>query len=502
MLKLIDRFLNSITMYRLTLYYLIVLVAWAVVASALNLLPYDALDILLSVCIALTVGYCANFVFAKIFGAVTNVESVYITILILVLIVPVKLPLNFMFVAGAAGLAMASKYLLTVEKRHIFNPAAISVAYISLLSAEHAATWWVGTPVMLPVVLVGGLLLMRKIRREKMIVVFLVVYLGTIICASYLNTQTLEGVLNSLSISLTRTALFFLAFVMLTEPMTAPATEPMQLLYAAIVAILNATPQLKLGIVFTPELALSIGNIFSHFVNPGYRFILPLQSIKQLTSDTVEFTFDAVKNFHFIPGQYMEWTLPHAHSDNRGVRRYFSLASSPTEATPKLLVKFYDPPSSYKRTMLAMKPQSVIVASQLSGDFTLPKDTDTPLALVAGGVGVAPFRSMVKYIIDKKIKVDIVHLFINKTNEDIIYKELFDEAEKYGVRTVYFVTSKQGHLATESIKATIPDFMNRKFYISGPQLMVQSIEQTLLQSGASTSQLKTDFFPGYFETTT
>jgi ferredoxin-NADP reductase len=198
----------------------------------------------------------------------------------------------------------------------------------------------------------------------------------------------------------------------------------------------------------------------------------------------------------------MEWTLPHAHSDNRGVRRYFSLASSPTEETPKLLVKFYDPPSSYKRAMQNMKPKSQIIASQLSGDFTLPKDITKPLVLVAGGVGVAPFRSMVKYIVDKKISVNIVHLFINKTSQDVIYKELFAEGEKYGVHTVYFVTSEQGHLTPESIQSLIPDFKKRKFYISGPQLMVQSIEQTLLQSGASSSQLKTDFFPGYFEKTT
>ncbi len=499
MLKYVDRFLNAITMYRLTLYYLLALVGWAAVASFFKLLPFDAIDVLLAVCIAISAAYAANLFFSKLVGAVTNVESVYITALILVLIVPVKLPLNFVFIGAASVLAMASKYLLTVEKRHVFNPAAISIAYISLLSSEHAATWWVGTPIMLPVVLVGGLLLMRKIRREKMIAIFLLVYLATILSASFINTQTLAGVLNTFTISTTRTALFFLAFVMLTEPMTAPATENMQLLYAAIVGVLNATPQLKLGIVFTPEIALSIGNIFAHFVNPGYRLVLPLMEKKQLTSDTFEFTFDLVKDFKFIPGQYMEWTLPHNSSDDRGVRRYFSLASSPTEETPKLLVKFYNPSSSYKRTMLGMIPKSKIVGSQLAGDFTLPREVTKPLVLVAGGVGVAPFRSMIKYIIDKQLKVNIIHLFINRTKEDIIYKDIFDEAESYGVHTLYFITSEQGHLTDEIVKNLIPDFANRMFYVSGPQLMVQTIEQTLFDSGLSSSQVKTDFFPGYVE---
>lgn len=500
MLKIIDRFLNAITMYRLTLYYLIALVSWAVLAGFLKLLPYNPVDILLSVFIALSAAYVTNIVMAKIVGAVTNVESVYITALILVLIVPVKMPLNLFFIGAAASLAMASKYLLVVEKAHVFNPAAIAIAYISLLSSEHAATWWVGTPVMLPLVLIGGLLLMRKIRREKMVFIFIIVYLGAILSAAALNTQSISGVVNALTISTTRTAMFFLAFVMLTEPMTAPATENLQLIYATIVALLDATPQLKLGIIFTPELALTVGNIFTHFTSPKYRLILPLISQEQLTADTVEFTFKNSAKFEFIPGQYMEWTLPHRDSDNRGVRRYFSLASSPTETNPKLLVKFYTPSSSYKRAMIAMQPSEEIVAAQLSGDFVLPKDISTPLVLISGGVGVAPFRSMVKYIVDKKITVNIIHLFINKTKDDIIYQNLFKEAESFGVHTIYFVTNSEGHLTTEGIKLRIPDYLKRQFYISGPQLMVQSIEKTLLDSGVPKSQLKTDFFPGYIET--
>ncbi len=146
-----------------------------------------------------------------------------------------------------------------------------------------------------------------------------------------------------------------------------------------------------------------------------------------------------------------------------------------------------------------MRPKQQIIASQLTGDFTLPKDLEKPLTLVAGGVGVAPFRSMIKYIVDKKLKVNIVHLFINKTKEDIVYKELFDQAEAYGVHTIYFVSSKEGHLTPESVKTKITDFKKRKFYISGPELMVRSIEKTLLAAGLPKSQLKTDFFPGYIE---
>jgi Na+-transporting NADH:ubiquinone oxidoreductase subunit NqrB len=114
----------------------------------LKLLPYNGFDIILSAIVAVVICFIANLVFSKIFKAVTNNESVFITALILVLIFPVKFPLNFLPIIAISLLAMGSKYLLTVEKRHVFNPAAVAVLMLSYLSPEHSATWWIGTPIM------------------------------------------------------------------------------------------------------------------------------------------------------------------------------------------------------------------------------------------------------------------------------------------------------------------------------------------------------------------
>jgi len=70
-----------------------------------------------------------------------------------------------------------------------------------------------------------------------------------------------------------------------------------------------------------------------------------------------------------------------------------------------MTVKFYDKASSYKTELLSLQSTKQIVGAQVSGDFTLPKDLKTPLVLIAGGVGIAPFRSMIQYIIDKIYKL-------------------------------------------------------------------------------------------------
>jgi ferredoxin-NADP reductase/Na+-translocating ferredoxin:NAD+ oxidoreductase RnfD subunit len=510
MLRLIDEILNKVTIYRIVLYYLIFLVVVADVLSFFGLIPYNFLDIAINLLVAVLTCGITNHVFAKLFKAFTNFESSYITALILVLIIPVKSFDNLLYLIGASFIAMASKYLLTIERRHIFNPAAASVAAIYLLSPTHTATWWVGTQAMFPFVLLGGLLVLRKIQRETMVLSFLSVYLIIIAFDIFLQTSSVSAVINSFKISFVDSALFFFMFVMLTEPLTSPTTEKLQIAYGSFVGLLYTSPQLRLiPFAVTPELALCIGNIFSYIISPNFRFLLPLLSKIQLSHDTYAFYFSTYPGFNFIPGQYMEWTLPHKNSDSRGVRRYFSIASSPTENIIMLTVKFYEPSSTYKRHLLTLKQGDKIIASQLAGDFTLPKDISKPISFIAGGVGIAPFRSMVKYIIDKNLKVDIVILYSNREKQDILFADIFSRATQNGVRTIYTLTDlenipsdwtgEKGHIDEEMIKRQIPDFKNRTFYLSGPQLMVKRFRKILLDMGLSKNKIKTDFFPGYEE---
>jgi ferredoxin-NADP reductase len=256
-------------------------------------------------------------------------------------------------------------------------------------------------------------------------------------------------------------------------------------------------------------MALCLGNIFSYIISPNYRLQLSLVSKTQLSKDTFLFGFKKPKDFNFIPGQYMEWTLPHTKPDSRGNRRYFSISSSPTENEITMTVKFYDKASSYKSELFNLQDTKQIVAAQVSGDFVLPQDLKTPLVLIAGGVGIAPFRSMIQYIIDKNLMVDIILLYTNRTKADILFADIFTKAEVNDVKTIYNLTDAQnvsqdwegsvGYITDEKIKQLIPDYKNRFYYLSGPQLMVQNFEGELTKAGISKKQIKTDFFPGYNE---
>lgn len=507
-MRTIDNLLNRITMYRLVLYELIFLLVSAGILGYFGALPYSPLAIAASTAFITIISWTVNRIFSAVFESPENPESVYITAFILALIVtpPGPFPdMNYLSLAGwSAALAMASKYILAIRKKHLFNPAAIAVA-IMALALNQSASWWIGTLPMLPFVFLGGFLITRKMQRFDMVFVFLLSAFVSIVGESvagggHILTAMQNGLLHS-------PALFF-ATVMLTEPFTTPPVRHLRVLYGALVGFLFA-PWVHIGSIFsTPELALLVGNAFSYIVSPKQKLTLSLREKNRLSTDTYEFVFTPDQRVSFRPGQYMEWTFAHPGPDARGVRRYFTLASSPTEEDVRLGVKFYPGGSSFKKRLFAMRAGETIVASQRAGDFVLPEDTQKKLAFIAGGIGITPFRSMLKYLMDRSEPRSMVLLYSNKTPSDVAYQDFLETAkQKLGLKTVYSfsdpgatlssVPGVVGKLDARTIAAEVPDYLERVFYLSGPHGMVNAFDDMLRNMGVKASMIKKDFFPGF-----
>ena len=506
MIKMIDKFLNKITMYRLVFYELLFLLAAAAVLGLFQLIPYSPLWLAFSTVFIFIICWSTNKIFAKAFDVPSNPESVWITALILALIISPASSFSdgqFLSLAfWASASAIASKYILAVRGKHIFNPAAMGVALPALFLGL-SASWWVGTPVMLPFVLVGGLLIVRKIHRFDLFLAFIVTFATGILLSNFSGESDL---LHFLSQSLLYAPPFFFATVMLTEPATTPPNRSLRIAYGILVGLFFLPNFNIASFYFTPELALLAGNIFSYLVSPKYKLRLRLKRTTRLSPDIYEFAFAPERPISYKPGQYMEMTLPHSPSDSRSLRRYFTLASSPTEREVSLGIKFYQPASTFKKTLLGMKEGESMVASQLAGGFTLPEDKNKKLVFIAGGIGITPFRSMIKYLLDKKERRPIILFYSNKSPADAVYRDLFDRAEKeLGMELIYAFTDRSTALpegaapeiSGELVKKRVPDYADRIFYISGPQGMVTSFRETLIQAGVHRRAIKTDYFPGF-----
>lgn len=500
-IRLIDDFLNSITMYRLVLYGLSVVAAVAVFYGFDGQLPYKGTELLISGALLIAVCYVTNKLLAKAWGAKVNSESSLITALILFFIFSPPTDSKKLILLLAAGiLAMASKYLIAWRRKHIANPAAIAAVLVGLLGLGHA-TWWVASSVMLPFTLLLGLLVARKIRRMHMVAIFTAVAFATMMLVAQMQHNDLTVIAWQ---AFTSWPLIFMGTIMLTEPLTLAPRRWQQYAYAALVGVLFSS-QIKLGpLSSTPETALVVGNVFSFMAGQRYQLLLRYKGKTQLAPTIYDFSFEPERSVHFTPGQYAEWTLPHKHSDQRGVRRTFSIASSPESNEIHIGIRIFERSSTFKRQLLAMKPGDTIMAAQFAGNFVLPSDPGKKLTLIAGGIGITPYLSMVHHLADSGQMRDVVLIHLVNTPQDIGYKDDMKRFEEYGVRVVPIAREpgsgykgRVGTLDEPTLKEVVPDFEERMFYISGPQGMVTFYRNFLRRMKVPRKSIATDHFSGY-----
>jgi len=500
----IDSALNQITMYRLVLYYVAALLAVAFGLGFFGLVPHDPTSMAFSAVVIMGVCWVTNQAFAKLFRIPPNAESIYITALILALIMPPVVATDALGVAGlalASAVAISSKFLFAIGRKHLFNPVAIGVVASSYL-LDQPATWWVGgNTALMPLVVIVGLMVVRKVQRFAMVGCYLLANI-----AAMLLTTSPDMYREALTQGILSSPLLFAGFVMLTEPLTAPQAKLPALFFGGIVGLLSA-PNIHIGdFYFTPEVAFLVGNLFAYIVSPKGRFKLTLVRVEKLAAGCYDFVFRPDHMPVFKAGQYLDWTLDVRTPDNRGNRRPFTIASAPSSDEVHLGVKFYPGPSAFKRSLLNMQPGDAIYGSQISGDFTLPDDRNEKLAFIAGGIGVTPFSSMMRDMINSGDDRQVVMLYGNNSVREIAYADVFDRAEhELGIRTVYAVANDptrgtnmhHGFIDAALIQREVPDYHERTFYISGPRAMVIRFQEVLKELGITRSRIKVDYFPGF-----
>lgn len=500
-LRVPQRFVDSIGMYRMASGSLAVLAAMSILLGFLGVLPYSGQRQLLALTLALAVALFLNVLTARASKIPANHESAIITALILFfLVVPGETIMANWPLMAAVTIGIMSKFTLVYKKQHFMNPAAFGAAALSL-PGLYVFSWWVGNPTLFLPLVVIGLLVVMKVRKWIPVLAFIGVGFITYLLEAYRYGESLGSASQTFFLSWPT---LFLAFFMLTEPFTMPPTKQSQAVYGALVGFLANTALFAPMLAMSPELALVMGNLVMAPLRLNQKLFLRLKEKRQLADHTYEFIFTKPAGFTFTAGQYLEWMLPHRPSDNKGERRYFTIASSPTEAEVRVAMKIPDTPSSYKKALSLLDTNGMVIASQLAGDFVLPKDSTTKVGFIAGGIGITPFRSHLQYIIESDKHFDTVLYYGNNTTSEIAYESLFVAAAAAFPFEVVHVIGKEdvsapferGYVTEEMIKRRSPDFMERTWYLSGPPGMITAYAALLRSLGVPRAQIKKDFFPG------
>jgi ferredoxin-NADP reductase len=225
--------------------------------------------------------------------------------------------------------------------------------------------------------------------------------------------------------------------------------------------------------------------------------------IENLAKNVRTFWFEPERPLDQISGQYIEMTLHHAKPDDRGEKRWFTLSSSPTDAPlVSITTKFAgEVGSSFKKALGKLKPGDTVSVSDPMGDFVLPKDNTIPLIFVAGGIGITPFHSIIKWLHDTKQERDIRFIYSIATERELVFQDLF---EHYGLHQHMIVDHPEGtwdgatgQLSGRRILELTKPSEDALIYISGPEPTVESLDSQLTNHGIAKSRLVGDFFPGY-----
>ncbi|MDD5680627.1 MAG: FAD-dependent oxidoreductase [Candidatus Omnitrophica bacterium] len=207
------------------------------------------------------------------------------------------------------------------------------------------------------------------------------------------------------------------------------------------------------------------------------------------------------KEINFKAGQFMLVIL----RGNSRLKRYLSISNSPTEKgyiefTKKLTE------SDFSEELNTLQPGDAVKIQYPFGSFTL-SDPDDKIAFLSGGIGVTPVRSMCKYAVDAKLGTDIVLLYGNQSVRDIVFREDFEQMQrKYPKLKVIHILCesspgfdcKIGLINKDIIRQEIPDYKERKFYISGPPVMVGAMKKILSEELlVPNERIVTENFQGY-----
>lgn len=497
----LDRLLGRVTMYMLVIIALAVLGVIAMLGILLGWITgYTVFDVALSALVLIVATNASNWIIGKLLRMTPQTSSSFISALLLLFIfAPTSDPSGLGTLAIAGVLASVTKYVLAIRGRHVFNPAAVAAFIVSLITpllSHTFATWWIGTSFMLPFTAIAAFLILFRTRKLVLGGVFLVTAVVIAVVAALLAGF---APVDAAQTALLSSPIVFFAGFMLSEPLTLPPRRWQQIVEAVLVGVLFFPGIKYFGLFFTsPQFALLVGNLFAFFFGQRRGIRLTYVGKTQLTPTSWEFEFTPKHPVRFTAGQFMELTLPHAKTDARGWRRVFSIAAAPG-ANVRFGIRLPEKPSTFKKALLALEPGAQVSATSVGGDFVLPKD-DSPLLLVAGGIGITPYISQ----LETAPKRDIALVYAISTPEDLAYATMLAKtscavtvvsAQKPAKLPKGWKWVEASRLTGDQLLAAVPDAKTRHTFLSGTPAMVGDLKRALHRAGSR--RIHTDVFIGY-----
>ena len=218
-------------------------------------------------------------------------------------------------------------------------------------------------------------------------------------------------------------------------------------------------------------------------------------------------------SLNYTAGQFAYFDIGEVYNDPKGPIRHFTIASSPTEDFIMISTRIRNTP--YKKRLASLEDEAKVKVRGPEGKFVLHEDCSKPAIFLSGGIGVTPFRSMIKNATDRQLPVKIVMFDSNRNEQNILYKNEFDEwiTTNQNLKIIYTVTGDEPSLLPADEwegehgridKSMLDKYLTKEeldnsiYYTCGPPGMINAM-QNLLQKELQIpkDRIKIEEFTGY-----
>ena len=223
---------------------------------------------------------------------------------------------------------------------------------------------------------------------------------------------------------------------------------------------------------------------------------------------TMAFRLEKPQKFAFRAGQSIDLSIVDLAQDSpHWLTHTFSIASDPFDEEIMVVTRMRD--TTFKRRLSLLPIGAEIRIKGPMGSFTLHNNTARPAVLLAGGVGIAPFLSIVSHARKKGLGHRIILFYANRLLEDAAFIDALWKLERTNPRFSFVPTltretgvggewkGETGHISPEMLHRHVGKLHGPIFYVAGPPTMVAAARRTLVEAAVDEDDIRTEEFAGY-----
>jgi ferredoxin-NADP reductase len=237
------------------------------------------------------------------------------------------------------------------------------------------------------------------------------------------------------------------------------------------------------------------------------RFILTLRQREVIADRTMACHFAKPPGFQFAAGQTLDLTLiAPPETDAEGDARTFTIASAPQDGDLMIATRLRD--TAFKRVLSSVPVGTEAQAEGPDGSLTLHADARIPAVFLTGGIGITPFRSMIRDAVARKLAHQLWLFYSNNRPEDAAF---LDELQHIADLTPSFhfiptmTSMEKSHRPWRGETKLIDgDMVSRRlpmsgprYYVAGPPAMVKAMREMLTSARVDSKDICTEEFAGY-----